>query len=222
MSPGCAGTSRIASAGEGSRVTHPCHQTSSGCAARAPLCPAVSFEAGSRITGPAPCTFLGCRTPPMLQGVVLVPPSRGCLRCWGGGSASLRGRGGQGVALPGGVGRGHHGPGGRGVGSAAQTEPPGRAGRVQHRGQRRFSTAGSGSADPGPPVPRGRRIRDPRSCQIIPCPPSMSPGVSAGRCGKTPPPRAGVGVCGMQQRPGAGAVARLNGRRGLQRGPALG
>lgn len=119
---------------------------------------------------------------------------------------------------------------GAGWGRHPQTQPPGRAGRVQHRGQQRFSTAGRGSADPGAPVPRGGGC--PGSAgSVFPIPvPSFcalpsSPGVSAGRCGKTPPPRAGVGVSGMRrggQRGGAAAVAQLKGRRGLQRGSAPG
>lgn len=122
----------------------------------------------------------------------------------------------------------------RRVGSAPQ-KPLGTPGGVPGA-QGGSSTADSGASAPraaaaptGALVPRGggcpgsRSVAAPHSCPLI-LRPASSPGVSAGRCGKTPPPRARAGVSGMRQggsAVGQGAVAQLKGRRGLQRGSAL-
>lgn len=84
---------------------------------------------------------------------------------WGGALRYRRGRGGLGAA---------------------------RHGGLQHPGQRRFSTLGSG--------PEQRRARRPRArCPRTLRPPPLSPGVAAGHCGKSPPPpQAGRGQAGLQ------------------------
>lgn len=188
-----------------------------------PLCPAGSFEEGSRITGQAPSKFLGCRAPLTLQGVVLVPLSRGEAR---GGVCSAGGERGGTASLSreGRTGSGSFG--GAWVGSAPRAEPPAAQGGS--------STADSGgsapraAAAPTPGCPnRGAGAAPGAAGSVLPipvpsfCAPTSSPGAFAGRCGKTPPPPARVSVSGMGgSAVGQGAVAQLKGRRGLQRGPA--